>query len=437
MKIMNRRENKKIALMAAVIMGFMVIAFMPFASAGVTSFTVTPSTGLAGAVDSYNTLITTDGVTTINIDIPAGFIAVTPTTGGVLIAEVNFWNSSTKAYYGYATIKSNNADPTGQVDIYCKFGDDEMTTTQNVNYAAGATNTFESGFPSDTSSAIIKLPTEDDEGSIEITINCTAFQLDDVMVAIKQFVRNPTTAGNYVFSADGVDETVSITAAGGRGIAVFRDGGWYVDTDGDQVADKFFWYGLPNDVPVVGDINQDGVDDIAVFRDGEWYVDTTGNHVADTVFWYGLAGLDPVVGDINQDGVDDIAVFWNGLWFVDTDFNHLADLVFWYGWVGDNPVVGDIDQDGLDDTVVVRNEFWHVDTDKDHVQNYDFVYGLPGDAYQLARDINKDSFHDVVVFRDGRWHVYLRGISEGGSYSGDEAYWFGIVGDKPVAGYFR
>ena len=438
MKSMNRKESKKIAVMATVIMGFMLFAFMPLASAaGVTSLTVTPSTGIAGAVDSYNVLVTTDGVTTINIAIPEGFIAVTPATGGVLIAEVNFWNSSTKAYYGYATIKSNNADPTGQVDIYCEFGGDVATSIQDVDYTAGETTTFTSGFPSDTSSAIIKLPTETLKGYINLTINCTAFKLDDVMIGIKQFVRNPLTPGKYDFFADGVKETVTITAAGGRGIAVFRDGRWYVDTDGDQVADMFFWYGLPGDDPVVGDINQDGVDDIAVFRDGEWYVDTTGDHVADLVFWYGVAGVDPVVGDINQDGVDDIAVFWNGLWFVDTDFSHVADLVFWYGWVGDNPVVGDINQDGLDDTVVVRNENWYVDTNKNHVQNYNFVYGLPADAHQLARDINKDGFDDVVVFRDGRWYVYLDGIKTYGAYIGQVSYWFGIVGDKPVAGYFR
>ncbi|NAT11417.1 hypothetical protein C4E22_07785, partial [ANME-1 cluster archaeon AG-394-G06] len=340
MKRMNRKESKKIAVIAAIIVGFMVIAFTPAASAGVTSFTVTPSTGLAGAVDSYTALVTTDGVTTINIAIPAGFIAVTPTTGGVLIAEVNFWNSSTKAYYGYATIKSNIADPTGQVDIYCKFGDDEMTTTQNVNYAAGALNVFTSGFPSDTSSAIIKLPTETVEGSIEITITCTAFHLDDVMIAIKQFVRNPTTAGDYDFTADGVKETVSITAPGGRGI-VFDNGRWFVDTTGDHVADKVFMYGFPGATPLIGDF---GSEDTAVVGTllGHylWFVDTTGNHEADEVFFFGVAGAEstPLVGDIDQDGTEDIAVIGayggNYKWFVDTNGDQVADEEFWFGFAG-------------------------------------------------------------------------------------------------------
>jgi hypothetical protein len=319
-----------------------------------------------------------------------------------------------------------------------------VTTTVPVDYTPGAINEFESGFACDTSSAIIQLPTETEEGYIKITINCSecpgfsdTWRLDDVMIALKQFVRNPLTAGKYDFFADGMKETVTITSAGARGIAVFRDGMWYVDTDGNQVADKFFWYGLTGDDPVVGDINQDGVDDIAIFRNGEWYVDTTGDKVADVNFWYGLASGVPVVGDINQDGVDDTAIFKDGYWYVDIDYDQVTDLEFWYGIAGDNPVVGDIDQDGLDDTVVVRNERWYVDTNNDHAQNYDFTYGLPWDAHQLARDVNKDGLDDVIVFRDGRWHVYLGGIDTGGAYSGDEAYWFGIVGDIPIAGYFR
>jgi len=196
MKSMNKREGKKIAVMAAIIMGLMMFAFMPLASAGVTSFTVTPSTGYAGAVDSYNALVTTDGVTTdgvtsINITIPAGFIGVVPMSGGVEIARIDFWNSSTKAYYGYATFTANDTNPTTKIDAYCELGGVTARTTQTVNYTPGATNTFVSNVGGDTSSVITKLPTENDPGSIEITINCTAFYLDDVMLAIKQFVRNP------------------------------------------------------------------------------------------------------------------------------------------------------------------------------------------------------------------------------------------------------
>ena len=83
-------------------------------------------------------------------------------------------------------------------------------------------------------------------------------------------------------------------------------------------------------------------DDTAIFRNGVWYVDTNGDHVADQIFGYGIAGDTPIVGDINQDGIDDTAIFRNGVWHVDTNGDHVADQIFGYGIAGDTPVVGDI-----------------------------------------------------------------------------------------------
>jgi hypothetical protein len=214
MKSMNRKESKKIAVMAAVIMGLMMFAFMPLASAGITSFRVTPGTGLAGTVDSYDALVTTTGVTMINISIPKGFSAVAPTTGGVLIAEVDFWNSTRGMYYGSATITANDTDPTTKVDVDCEFqvGSDTLKVeaySQEVSYTAGATNRFESGFAGDTSEIKITLP-ETQDGSINVTINCTHFNLDDMAIQIKQFVRNPSVADVYDFYADGEVAHVNI-----------------------------------------------------------------------------------------------------------------------------------------------------------------------------------------------------------------------------------
>jgi len=431
MKRMNRKESKKIAVMATVIMGFMVIAFMPLASAGVTSFTVTPSTGLAGSVDSYNALVTTDGVTSINITIPAGFLAVTPMTGGKEIARVEFWNTSTKVYYGYVTVTTEKWNPTTEVDIHCKFGGDEITTTQDVNYAPGATNTFESGF-GDDSLAIIKLPKETVEGCINLTINCTAFYLEDVHIAIKKFVKNPGV-GNYDFIADGVKETVSITTPSGRG-TVFRNGRWFIDTDGDHVADRSFWYGLTADIPVVGNINQfdEGQkDDTIIFRNGKWFVDMTGDHVADQSFWYGIVNDRPVVGDINQDGRDDTVIFRKGKWFVDIDYDHIANDVFLYGPTDYLPVVGDIDQDGLDDTIVFKDGNWIFDNDYSHTTDGSFWFGFTGDI-PLVADINRDGLDDTAVFRNGKWFV-----DTDYDQVAELGYWYGIAGDEPVMGDFR
>jgi hypothetical protein len=385
---MNKREGKKIAVIAAVIMGFMVIAFLPLASATVTSFTVTPSTGIAGAVNSYNALVTTDGVTTINITIPAGFIAVTPTTGGVEIARVDFWNESTKAYYGYATITSNIANPTTKVDIYCKFGDDAITTTQNVSYAAGALNAFVSGFAGDTSSAIIKLPTEIGDpaetvdGSIKITIASPAFKLDDVMIAIKQSVRNPTTAGDYDFKAEEQVATVTIKSSEGSGSTVFRNGQWFIDKTGDQKTNLYFRYGTTGDIPVVGEF---GSEDYGVFRNGRWFIDTDFDQKTNLCFWYGTDGDIPVVGNFGGD--DGYGVFRNGRWFIDTTGNQKTNICFWYGTTGDKPVVGDFNGDGKDDYGVFRNGRWFIDTDFDQKTNLCYWYGTTGDKPLFTSDI--------------------------------------------------
>ena len=443
MKRMNRKENEKIAVMAAIMVGLMMIAFMPAASAGVTSFTVTPGTGIAGAVDSYNALVTTTGVTTINITIPKGFIAVTPTTGGVLIAEVTLWNSSTKDYYGYATITSNIADPTRKVDVYCEFGGDAVTTLVNVNYTAGGLTTFVSGFSTEIASAIIKLPTETAEGSIKLVIDSTAFQLEDVHVAIKQFVRNPLTADDYTFTTDdGKTATVSITAAGGRGI-VFRNGQWYIDSDGDHIADKFFMYGQAGDIPLIGDINCDCDDDtiyvkVETNKSLGWYCDTNYDHIADEIFWYGKEGDIPLVGDVNQDGTDDIIyvktnlTYQTYIWYVDTNCDHVADEDFWYGAAGMTPLVGDVDQDGLEDTVVVRDiggsGYWIVDSNYSHNYNFILWYGLFTDI-PLIGDVYRVGRSDMVAFRDGAWYV-----DKNHDESADDLFWYGKAGDIPLIG---
>ena len=426
MKNMNRREGKKIAVMAAIIMGLMMFAFMPFASATVTSFTVTPSTGIAGAVDSYNALVTTDGVTTINITIPAGFIGVVPMSGGVELARIDFWNSSTKAYYGYATFTANDTNPTTKIDAYCELGGVTARTTQDVDYTPGATNTFVSHVGGDTSSVITKLPTEDDNGSINVTINCTAFYLDDVMFAIKQFVRNPTTAGDYVFSTDdGKTATVTITEPEGPA-TVFRDATWYADTNGNHIANLYFVYGLSTDTPLVWDVGSDN--GVALFRDGWWFADTTGNQLPDIIFEYGIAGDVPIIGDITHSGISDYGIFRGGMWAFDTTGNHIPDLTFAYGLAGDVPIIGDMNRNGTSDYGIFRGGMWAIDTTGNHIPDLIFSYGIAGDV-PLVCDINRDGTEDIGIFRDGMW-----AFDTTGNHLADLIFAYGLAGDVPLTG---
>ena len=90
-------------------------------------------------------------------------------------------------------------------------------------------------------------------------------------------------------------------ATAGNGVddaAVYRNGEWFFDLSGDGgVGEKSFWFGLPGDVPVSGDWNEDGNDDAAVYRAGEWFFDQDGEGgIGENSFWFGLPTDRPVSG---------------------------------------------------------------------------------------------------------------------------------------------
>src|SRR5690606_27005538 len=91
-------------------------------------------------------------------------------------------------------------------------------------------------------------------------------------------------------------------------IAVFRDGIWRRDTNGDGKRsdhDHTGEFGRHGDKPIAGDFNGDGVDEIAIYRNGAWYVDTNNNGMIDAedqVIQLGDENDIPVAGDWNGDG---------------------------------------------------------------------------------------------------------------------------------------
>ncbi|NJN45303.1 MAG: PKD domain-containing protein, partial [Candidatus Competibacteraceae bacterium] len=75
-------------------------------------------------------------------------------------------------------------------------------------------------------------------------------------------------------------------------VGVYRKGSWFLDfngndqwdgcaQDGGQDACLFNSFGAPNDLPVAGDWNGDGMDAVGVYRDGTWFLDTNGNGLWD------------------------------------------------------------------------------------------------------------------------------------------------------------
>ncbi|HKG22922.1 MAG TPA: hypothetical protein VKC34_13565, partial [Blastocatellia bacterium] len=95
-------------------------------------------------------------------------------------------------------------------------------------------------------------------------------------------------------------------------------------------ADLLLTYGIPNDYPVSGDWNGDGIDTIGVYRDGTFLLrDTNTNGFADTAIAFGSPGDQPIVGDWNGDGIDTIGVYRNGTFFLrNSNTTGAPDLTF-------------------------------------------------------------------------------------------------------------
>ena len=259
-------------------------------------------------------------------------------------------------------------------------------------------------------------------------------------------------------------------------------GEWvFTDRNGNETGRTHF--GIEGGVPIVGDFNGDGVDEIAVFRDGVWFFDLNGNgHWDAGDLWAKLGGVgdQPVVGDWDGDGKADIGIF-GPAWardelairhepglpdaanqfdgpmknvppeerFAATDRrilkqsaegsvrSDLIDHVFQYGSPGDLAIAGDWNGDGISNIGLFRRGTWYLDMDGDGRWSADDVFvenfGSEGDLPVVA-DFNGDGIDDLGIYRDGHWRLDTNGNRR--LDQGDRELQFGGPHDKPIAGDF-
>jgi peptidoglycan hydrolase-like protein with peptidoglycan-binding domain len=174
-------------------------------------------------------------------------------------------------------------------------------------------------------------------------------------------------------------------------IAVFYNGGWYMDPNGNGIWDgtandklyPTFGNGLSNAIPVTGDWDGTGVIRIGVFSNGSWYFDMNGNGVWDggvvdkviPNFGRGLPNAIPVTGDWNGSGTTKIGVFSNGSWYLDMKGDGVwdggvVDKVipnFGQGLPNAIPVTGDWNDSGTTKIGVFSNGSWYLDMKGDGV----------------------------------------------------------------------
>ncbi len=132
---------------------------------------------------------------------------------------------------------------------------------------------------------------------------------------------------------------------------------WMIDAnnngtwDGVAGGDALWNFGIPGDIPVVGDWTGDAISKIGIMRCNAdpcvWVLDAGNRHVFDAsarFARFGVAGDIPVVNDwAGTGGADQIGVFRRGQWIVDINGNGTfdpGDAIYLYGTSGDMPIVG-------------------------------------------------------------------------------------------------
>jgi len=187
---------------------------------------------------------------------------------------------------------------------------------------------------------------------------------------------------------------------------------------------------------------------IAIFRDGLWVIDYNGNFQ-----WDGLdvdragrlgvtAGSIPVTGDWNSDGVSELGIFRSGLWEIDYNGNFgwdnsAIDRTARLGQAGDIPVIGDWDGDGKDKIGVFRKGLWVMDYNGDYSWNGLDIdragrLGVTAGSIPVTGDWNSDGSVELGIFRDGLWEIDYNGNYGWDGPITDRIARLGQAGDIPV-----
>lgn len=190
-------------------------------------------------------------------------------------------------------------------------------------------------------------------------------------------VMTDTASAFYGLSTD-IPIVGDWTGTGVKRIGVFRNGTWFLDTNGNGVldaGDQMISFGQAGDIPVVGDWRGTGHIALGLYRSGNFILDYSGHlsgvptGMSDvTIRNFGLASDIPIAADWSGTGTTKVGVFRNGAWLVDYNGTGAVSQTWTYGQAGDIPVVGDWDSSANPPKIgVYRSGLWILDYDGNHV----------------------------------------------------------------------
>jgi hypothetical protein len=205
-------------------------------------------------------------------------------------------------------------------------------------------------------------------------------------------------------------------------------------------ADDTFDYGVEGDIALMADWSNAGVETPAVVRgvrhgfSGDdrltWYIrQVEGPGQPQLVIRYGLPGDIPVVGDWDGDGVATLGVVRGNRWLLrNSNSPGSPHLDFTFGQAGDIPVVGDWNGDGIDGPGMVRGNTWRLrNSPTGGIAEITFNFGQAGDI-PVVGDWNGDGIDGPGRYDDGTWEI-RNSLTTG---SADQTFSFGGGGQQPV-----
>lgn len=213
---------------------------------------------------------------------------------------------------------------------------------------------------------------------------------------------------------------------------------WYlIHPDGSLTS---FRYGVPGDVPLIGDWDCDGVDTPAMFRPSSGFVYLSNRNVtavADTEFFFGVPGDVALVGDWDGDGCDTLGVYRNGVVFLKNRLGTgLADVEYRFGVPGDRPFAADFDGDGASSVGLYRQSsgFTYLRNSlTTGIAETEFFFGAASD-HVLAADWDGNGTDTVGIYRSSDGSFHLRNSNDLGAT--DAVVTIGNTGWIALAGAF-
>ena len=224
-------------------------------------------------------------------------------------------------------------------------------------------------------------------------------------------------------------------------------GRWHVRIPGQ--ADYTFWYGVPGDVPLLGDWDGDGWDTPGMYRPTNGFAYLTNDLPPDggvgfgdpaLTFFFGNPGDQVFVGDWDSNGTDTLGINRNGRMFLaNTNATVVADRDYWFGVRTDTAFGGDADGNGEDSVFLFRSSTGFVyynlvnpgDSGGVSATAGEFFFGNPNDRLVIG-DWDGDGDDSAGVFRPSEGMIYLRNTLNTGP--SDVAYPWGEPSWHPVAG---